>query len=318
MDLPAPHLRVLPELAAVAFEPEPLATCAACAMAPRVPSSPGEVAFTAPARCCTYHPRLANFLAGQALRRGGPGAGRVRARMAQGAGVDRMGISPPSGRRRAEAFGRDAELTCPYWLDGEALACGIHADRDGVCRTWHCKVARGERGQAAWNAAAHLLTRLESRLAEWCAARVPGGPSEAYYVACAEAVDAASDADLAAVRSPGLLALLRNLRERVAARDAPLPDVVQPRVLDWVVRDDGVAMASFSPYDRALLPPWIFELLARLDGTRPWREAVAEAARALGRPVPEGLVAFLWDRGLVGPPVPLEGSDEPVVAFLPE
>lgn len=324
MDVPAPLLRVLPELAELSFPAEPLATCATCTMAPRVPARPGEVAFTAAARCCTYHPRLANFLAGRALRRGGRGAVRVRARIAEGVGVGPLGIEPGPERaarwrsRSAESYGRDAALTCPFWLDGEALACSIHADRDAVCRTWHCKVGKGQRGQAAWSAVAELAGTLERRLAGWCAEQLAMDDPERHYVACADLLDAAPDEALGALRTEGLTRRVASVRARIAERDAPLPDVVAPRISDWVRDEDGVALASFSPYDRAVLPPWIFELLARLDGVRTWRSALDETATALGRPIPGDIVLWLWERGLVGPPVAAEGSEQPVISVLPE
>jgi hypothetical protein len=323
MELAGPLSRVMPELASLSFPTEPLATCAECAMAPRTPARTGDLAFTAPARCCTYHPRLANFLVGRALRRGGPGAEQLRTRIALRAGVCPYGIGPGpewTARWRARSvasYGRDEALTCPYWRAGEPLGCSIHDDRDAVCRAWHCKVAKGARGQVAWAAASDLMAKLERRLAEWCAARLTMDDPERYYVACADAVDGAADAELAALRSPGLDQRLAILRALTAERDAGLPDVVTPRVSDWVRGEDGVALASCSPYDRTLLPPWIFELLARLDGTRTWRQAAEETADALQRPIPEEIVRWLWDRGLVGPPVPAEGPDGPVLSIFP-
>jgi hypothetical protein len=322
MEFAGPLLRVVPELAGLSFPAEPLATCATCAMAPREPARPGDIEFTAPARCCTFHPRLANFLAGRALRRGGPGAERVRARIAQGVGVGPIGIEPGAEwmarwrTRSPTSYGRDTALTCPYWVEGP-YGCSIHADRDAVCRMWHCKVAKGQRAQVAWSALGELMAKLERRLAGWCASRLTLEDPERYYVACADLVDAATDEELAALRSEGVERLLATARERTADRDAPLPDVVTPRISDWVTGEDGVALASFSPYDRTLLPPWIFELLSRLDGVRTWRQAVDHTAAALRRPIPAEIVLWLWERGLIGPPIPLEGSDEPVISVLP-
>lgn len=321
MDLPAPFLAVLPELAGLAFPDEPLASCARCAMAPRAHPEPGAVAFTAPARCCTYQPTLPSWLAGRALRRGGPGAERVRARIDAGDGAHPVGLRPDPAlaarwrSRPADAYGRDPTLTCPYWREGEALACAVHPDRNAVCRTWHCRLGAGARAQAAWGALNVVLVELERALADLCERALPppadGAPGEAWaawYVACADRVDALGPDDREALRTPRLLGLLDRLRQRVAERDAPMPERPVPQVRDWVVGPDGVWLSSFSPFDRWRGPPWIFELLSRLDG-RPWRDAVRDTSAAIGAPVPDDLVWTLWQRGLIGPderPEPLD------------
>lgn len=334
MELPEPLLRIAPELARASFPSEPYATCSQCAMVarPGVERPAHERAFTATARCCTYHPRLANFLVGRALRRGGIGADRIRARIDRREGVDPHGIAPGPRwerawrARAAEAFGSDDRFTCPYWVAGGDLGCSIHPDRDAVCRTWHCRVAGGQRGQAAWGAVNVVLSRLELRLARFCVEQLPAPaprPGEAridtdgivaYYVACAERADRLTDADLAWLRSERIATLAGKVAVAIAARDVPLPDVLQPRIRDWVRVPDGVILTSFSPYDPILAPPWIFELLSRLDGVRTWAVAVAETASAIGAEVPDGLIARLWDRGLVGPAEigePSEGEAPP-------
>ncbi|MCB9688756.1 MAG: hypothetical protein H6735_27195 [Alphaproteobacteria bacterium] len=331
MQVPDPLLRVLPELADLPFGAEPLASCASCAMAPR-PSDPDAV-FVSPTRCCTYHPRLASFLAGRALRRGGVGAERIRQRLRNPDGVSELGIVPPTGTRErwagrtAQVFGRDPSFACPYWVEGP-LGCSIHEDRDAVCRTWHCKVVTGQRGQVAWTAANVLVASLERRLARWCAERapadvrgvewLPGDVAERWFVDAARLVDEASDEELRALRTSRVEALVEAAARRAAERDRPLPDVVVPTLASWERRPEGFSVTSFSPFDRVLLPPWIFELLSRLDGERTWRDAVDQASDALGHPIAHDLVWMLWSRGLVGVPVENEGSDIPVLSVLPD
>lgn len=322
MELPAPFLRLVPELGAESFPDEPYATCASCSMAPR-PGGPGEgeTVFTAPARCCTYHPRLMNFLAGRALRRGGIGAERVRLRIRDRDGVRARGIDPPAAwearwdQKGSEGFGRDPGLNCPFWVDGTALKCAIYQDRNVVCRTWHCKLRYGGRGYDVWAGLAAILARLERELSTWCVETLPNVPGddadpeaiERFYVACADRVDALTDADVERFRTPRVLSLVGALSGHVAERDAGMPDVLQPRIQDWIRKPTVTILVSWSSLDRVETPPWIFELLSRLDGVRPWRQAVAETASALGITVPESLVALLWERGLVGPPVPYDG-----------
>jgi hypothetical protein len=329
LELPAPYLRLVPELAGISFPAEPLATCASCAMATR--DDPDELVFDAPARCCTYHPSLPNFAVGRVLRAGGLGAERVRARIASGDGLDRRFLGPPASwkqawsERAADGFGRDRALTCPYWVDGVELACSVHAEREAVCRTWHCKVQGGERAQHAWIEVRGLLARIERTLAEACARAVATeeigvDPAkwEAFYRACADHLDALPDDRLVDLRTAGIAALLDRVRARIADRDAPMPDVLQPRLVGWWPRADGrLAVSSTSSIDREAVPRWIFVLLSRLDGVRTWRDALAEASAELGEPIPEALVHRLWDRGLLGPPI---GADGPVtidVSFVP-
>lgn len=330
MELPGPFYRLVPELGAVDFGEEPHATCASCAMAPRPGVLEGETVFSAPARCCTYHPRLVNFLAGRALRRGGIGAARVSARIRQRDGVRARGIDPTTAwearwdDKGSDAFGRDEALTCPFWVEGTPLKCAIYEDRNSVCRTWHCKLKGGARGHAAWMGLAAILSRVERELSAWCVEAFPNPPDkdatseafERFYVACADRVDAMSDADVARFRTPRVEAMIAELGERLSERDGPLPDVLQPRVQDWSRLPTVTVLVAWSSLDRIDAPPWIFELLSRFDGVRPWREAVAETAAALNITVPESLVRMLWARGLVGPPVPFDGPSQ-TVSILP-
>ena len=169
-----PLERLVPALTALRFPDEPLATCARCAMAARVHGPPEGIAFTAPARCCTYHPTLPNWLAGRALQRGDLGAERIRTRLGDSDGVEPLCIAPGSARADAwrhrpdDAFGRDAALTCPFWAEGD-LGCSIHRDRNAVGRTWFCRVERGARGHAAWMQLKTLRTDLEHRLSRYAA-----------------------------------------------------------------------------------------------------------------------------------------------------
>jgi hypothetical protein len=310
LQLPDPHLRILPELADQSFPDEPLATCASCTMT--VPDQP--VVFTARARCCTYHPRLPNYLAGRALRRGDLGSERVRTRMELAEGVTAMGIQPPAswlqrwGNRTPTSFGRDEALTCPYWVEGP-LGCSIHPDRESVCRTWYCKLAHGARSQAVWEALHSTMAGTEETVAQFCLEHVPsppaaGAPVQAFvdfYLACAARMDTLTEADLAVLRTPSLVERAETVRRRSRERDEPLPEVLEPRVRE-ILREDGrLRLASWSPFDTVEVPPWIFELLSRLDGQRPWREGLA-ATRAAGFPATDALVERLWARGLLGPP----------------
>ncbi len=321
-----PLERLVPGLGALSFPDEGLATCAQCAMGARPLAREGAVTFTAAARCCTYHPTLPNWLVGRALRRGGEGAERVRARLDDPDGRDAMALGPGAARATAwrqrsdTAFGRDEALTCPLWAPGP-LGCTIHADRNAVCRTWFCKVERGARGTAAWMALKTLRTDAEHRLAERCVtdgspptSDAPPREWDAWYRWCADHVDALPDAALAGAR-------LDTLRGRVHAatsrRDAPMPAILTPVVHDWVTLPDSVLLSSWSPYDRVEAPRWIFTLLSKLDGQRTWREAADLAATELDQAIPDGWVWHLWSRGLLEAPTDPDAPEHPIIDVLP-
>ncbi len=321
MDLAPSLARFLPELLGIATD-EPLAACAHCVMAPvhdEATVGRGRVRFTAPARCCTYHPRLANVLAGGALREGGPGAAAIRARLEDLDGVDVLGIAPTAERARryaqrtAETFGRDADLSCPYWVEGP-LGCSIHRHRNAICRTWSCRRTHGGRGARVAEAVKHLVYDLEAQIAaeaaEALAERAPAagtGPEAwaQWFVACADWCDALPDDTFHGARRD---ALITQVTRAVARRDRPLPDCPTPSLRAWTVHDDHVELQSWSPYDPVDAPVWVFQLLARLDGRTPWPEAVAATEAALGHPVPADLVARLWWRGCLAEPEDDEGD----------
>lgn len=305
---------------AEAFPAEALSTCGDCAMKPRpgVPEdAPWAPSFLSSARCCTYHPELANFLAGRALRRADAGSERVRARLALRQGVIPEGIrATPSYKGRylesfGGGFGQDDDLRCPYWSESaaEGFGCTVHLDRDAVCRTWHCRIGGGARAHAAWMALKETLAAVEVTLANRCVAELGDVPDEdaspdayeRWFVRCADHVDRLDDAAIDALRGPNLDGLLDKLGAAIDAREAPMPEVLMPTVSDWAVHAHGVTLTSWSTYDPVEAPAWIFELLALLDGRTPWRHAKATLEARRGAPVGDDLFATLYRRGLLGP-----------------
>jgi hypothetical protein len=295
--------------------PEPLATCGDCALKPRPGSVERAPVFPAAARCCTYHPRLPAFLVGRALRRGGEGAAKIRARLAEPDGVSAEGIRAPASHRAAAAegagFGHEQRLTCPFWSAEapQGRGCTVHLDREAVCRTWHCRRDQGIRSHAAWMALKELLMCVEATLVDACVAggEPPGQGAppevwEAWFVACADRVDGLGPGEVDRLRGERLDTLRARVAARLDERDAPMPEVVIPTLRSWVVRGDGITLTTWSAYDPVEAPPWIFELLSRLDGQRTWRVAAALTEAAIGVPVGDALVARLYRRGALGPP----------------
>jgi Fe-S-cluster containining protein len=306
---------VIPELENWRFGSESFATCSSCPMQPQ----PGQVlpehrpVFTAKARCCTYHPDLPNFLAGRALKRGGVGAEKIRARLENPEVRYATGIVRPAevAEQYLEfgktSFGNREDLTCPYWVSGKHN-CSIYADRNAVCRTWHCKSVDGAKGHAAWTALRWLLLEVESELSK--IAITTEAPSREtsvetwveWYIACAKRVEDLNAETLKTLRTPRLEQLIIEVARAVTVRDAHLPEVLAPSIATWFVEPDGVAMTAWSGYDLVDAPSWIFELLSRMDGTKSWREAKFQTEAAIGTAISDDLIHTLHRRGLLSAP----------------
>jgi Fe-S-cluster containining protein len=321
-----------PEVAA-RFHPEMLATCDDCAMKPRPGVPEFTQVFPARARCCTYHPELPAYAAGRALRRGGLGAERIRARLADPDGIEADGIHAWAEYKRryqddAIPFGHEESMSCPFWSAEapEGRGCSIHLDREAICRTWHCRIEGGGRGHATWVALKALFRCIEDTLVTEClsagtppAAGSPPAEWERWYLWCASHVDElAEPAHVERLKGERLAGLIAQIQRLADERDQPLPAVLIPTIGDWKVHDTGVTLSSWSTYDPFEAPLWIFQLLSRLDGKTPWRRAKAETEAALRHPVGDDLIFSMFRRSLLGPPEYLDAQPGMTVVVKPE
>ena len=306
MQLPPPLDRLLAGLEPLVPATEPLAACASCVMAE--PAAPGRPVFTAPARCCTHHPELPNFLVSHALDRGGVGAERIRARLQDPSGVGPLGVDPSDSYRARRvqvgySAGQDPGSTCPYWVEGD-LGCSIHLSRNAICRTWFCRMGHGKRSYDTWMAARDVIRAAERRIAR-AVAHEPGDDWSAYFQRCSARARSLDDAALTDALDLRLLARCQDL---AAARDEPLPLCPVPSISGSTIHPTHVELESFSSFDPFFAPPWIFQLLSRLDGQTPWLEALRATAAIVEGPVSPDLVLQLWNRGLLAPPEALQGD----------
>ena len=122
-------------------------------------------------RCCTYHPRISNFLLGLACE---TESGRIA--------VDELlqrGMLLPEGMHSSprqlldfaedaqnDRFGKSQKVLCPL-LDSASGYCRIHAFRNSVCSSYFCHKDHGSTGDLFWDHLQTLGAQLEMRLAQW-------------------------------------------------------------------------------------------------------------------------------------------------------
>ncbi len=300
---------------------ESRATCSSCAMLPRGGVDDPDEPFDPSTKCCTYTPFLPSFLAGAVLAEGGRGAALLEARLEKRAGVTPLGISPtPEARElyrttietHAPAFGRKAELRCPYYAS-ETGHCGVWRHRNGICSTWFCRHDRGMRGRRFWKLVNGLLGLTERGLVLHCLERLgldaaaceaiyvheatPGqatpevhmalwgahlGAERDFFIACAGVVAGMTWAQVVAVAGAPLVHLARTLRDSYQElAEETLPGEVErsPAVLYRIGRRPSHVRvaATAAPLDFIEIPSGAIGALPRLEG-RPLGEALEELA----------------------------------------
>ncbi len=132
--------------------------------------------YRADYRCCTYHPRVSNFLLGLASET------TVGDRAIDG--LLSRGMLIPEGMHYAprqwvdylddmqkEAFGRSETVLCPM-LDQGTGFCNIHAFRNSVCSTFFCYKDHGDAGEGFWDQLQVLGSQVEMALSHWALEQV--------------------------------------------------------------------------------------------------------------------------------------------------
>ncbi len=181
MDAAQLHTRWLEVALGGELPSEPHATCESCVML-AVPDGadayPHAVFFNPRTKCCTYLPRLPNFLVGAILADEAADMAEGRARVLERIGK-KIGVTPlfvgaggpyavlyDSGEG---VFGHSETMRCPYYLEDRiGGGCGIWRHRNSVCRTWFCKHERGATAKRFWDSANDLLMAVEESLAIHC------------------------------------------------------------------------------------------------------------------------------------------------------
>jgi hypothetical protein len=165
---------------------ETRASCQQCAMCPPTPGAASSTFdyFHPQTKCCTYLPRLPNFLVGRILADETPemewGRASVEQCIRKGVAVTPLGLATDAKFNllyragREATFGKSLSMRCPHYLEESGL-CGIWRHREATCVTWFCKHVRGAVGMRFWLTLKRLLGLVEDRLAQWCVLRLEVG-----------------------------------------------------------------------------------------------------------------------------------------------
>jgi hypothetical protein len=179
--LPALYQNLFPSFFQGPIPSETKATCSSCAMCEsanpvRIESVDGVNRFFRPdTKCCTYHPRLPNYLVGAILSDEDPamaeGRRRIEEKITRGVGVNPQWIKAPTRYNllyssARQVFGRAQALRCPYYESNGGL-CTIWRYREAVCSTYFCKYVAGADGRKFWMTLKTWLTLAEIQLSRY-------------------------------------------------------------------------------------------------------------------------------------------------------
>ncbi|OJH41589.1 hypothetical protein [Cystobacter ferrugineus] len=179
--LPVLYRDLLPEFFQKGVPVETKATCDTCAMCPSSASGTVESVdgvsrlFRPDTKCCTYYPRLPNYLIGALLSDGRAELAEGRRRMEEKMG-SRLGVTPQWVKASArynllyrnsrQFFGRAASMRCPYYEEQQG-GCTIWPYREAVCSTFFCKYVAGADGRKFWMTLKTYLTLTEIQLSRY-------------------------------------------------------------------------------------------------------------------------------------------------------
>jgi Fe-S-cluster containining protein len=143
-------------------DPEKASSCFNC---PQVKA----YGFNPSTRCCSYIPRIPNFLLGMALMdaetrdvaHGFVGSGYT---IPEGSQISPVQMEQSLGFLSGQL--PHGTVVCPL-LDRESKKCRIYAFRNGVCSTFFCHHDQGATGAEFWESLTDLVTQVETALAQW-------------------------------------------------------------------------------------------------------------------------------------------------------
>lgn len=172
--------------------PEPFSDCLNCPMVARSIDETGYDngrPFSPHTKCCTFIPRLPNYLAGAILSDTDPlmeeGKKRVIERINSGKGIIPNGVYPTNEynmlyqEKSRTDFGRNEKLLCPFFKQGD-LNCTIWKYREAICALWFCKHIAGQKGTIFWNSVIGYMKFMQEWLLNIAAGRCGLDPADPY------------------------------------------------------------------------------------------------------------------------------------------
>lgn len=122
-------------------------------------------------RCCTYHPRVPNFLLGLAGREERPR--KIMQKLLESGYLLPEGMHPSAQLWAAyivdlaeDQFGKSKSVLCPF-LERSTGFCQIYPFRNSVCSTFFCIHDHGSKGDNFWTSLQTLVQQVEMALGQW-------------------------------------------------------------------------------------------------------------------------------------------------------
>jgi hypothetical protein len=304
--LPALYTPLFPESLRLTVPEEKKATCGNCAMCDtttQVRSVDGRPrAFRPDTKCCTYQPKLPNYLVGAILADTSPemaeGRARILERVRAGIGATPLGLNPPARYSLLYANARDF------------FGKSIWKYREAVCSTWYCKYDAGADGRKFWTSLKKVLSLGEIQLSRFAALRLHRdfilqerdrdaagtavtlaeleeraeseearfemwglwfGREEEFYLRCYEEVVA-----LNPIRFRELMGLDGEIWEAILleshrqVREPKMPHRLRfnPEATVQRLPDGTVALGAYSEYDAVAVPKLAYELVSEVTAAR--------------------------------------------------
>lgn len=150
---------------------ETKATCHDCAMTVQKRDPRARTIYQAHLKCCTFEPRLPNYLVGEFLATVSTPSPGLRQKLAEKTDCLPLAVLPSAEytrkftRRKPGDFGQREDLLCSYY-DRKAQNCSIWRSRGSVCTAFYCMSDLGAQGLRFWKALGDFLHHVEMALAE--------------------------------------------------------------------------------------------------------------------------------------------------------
>ncbi|MDA9951249.1 hypothetical protein N9D31_01615 [Oligoflexaceae bacterium] len=156
--------RFLPE-EALNFSP-PKEKRADCLNCPKIKSDQ----FRPSVKCCTYHPKVPNYMLGYALKESKTSAKKITALVEKGRFTPEGGGHTPlqwmdvMRLDQSKSYGKSDEVVCSFVEDG---GCSIYSHRNSACATYFCQYD-DVWGEEFWERMHHYMGRVELALVQIC------------------------------------------------------------------------------------------------------------------------------------------------------